>query len=102
MCSPRRSEKTPHDQEEDRAGEIKSYIDPYGNTLNLWWGNPEDAFISEEAEKTYDVIVKDKSGIAIGLEKIGFFPKEIDPMKCLRENAPFMLEAEKKLLREGQ
>ncbi|MFH1190781.1 MAG: hypothetical protein V1670_01105 [Candidatus Omnitrophota bacterium] len=79
-------------------GEIKIYIDPYGNTLNMWWGNSEEAFISEEAEKTYDVIVKDKKGISIGLEKIGFFPEEVDPLKYLKKKARFLLEAKKKLI----
>lgn len=80
------------------AGEIKIYIDPYGNTLNMWWGDPEDAFMSEEAEKTYDVIVKDRRGRPIGLEKIGFFPEEIDPVKHLSESAQFLLETKKKLI----
>ena len=80
------------------AGEIKIYIDPFGNTLNMWWGNPEESFISEEADKTYDVIVKDKRGKPIGLEKIGFFPEEIDPTKYLSERTPFLLEARKTLI----
>ena len=82
------------------AREIKIYIDPYGNTLNMWWGNPEDSFISEEAEKSYDVIVKDKRGKPIGLEKIGFFPEEIDPVKYLSKKAQFLLEARKRLIAE--
>jgi len=82
------------------AEEIRIYIDPWGNTLNMWWGNPEDSFISEEAENTYDVIVKDKRGKPIGLEKIGFFPEEIDPVKYLSKKAQFLLEARKKLTAE--
>lgn len=83
-----------------KKGEIKIYIDPYGNTLNMWWGNPEDSFISEEAEKTYDVIVKDKEGRPIGLEKIGFFPEEVDPLKYFKKKTGFLLEAKKKLIAE--
>ena len=80
------------------AKEMKIYIDPYGNTLNMWWGEPNDSFISEEAEKSCDVIVKDKKGKPIGLEKIGFFPAEVDPLKYLRKKTGFLLEAKKALL----
>ncbi len=80
------------------AKEMKIYIDPYGNTLNMWWGEPSDSFISEEAEKGCDVIVKDKKGKPIGLEKIGFFPTEVNPLKYLRKKAGFLLEAKKALI----
>lgn len=80
------------------SGKIRIYIDPYGNTLNMWWGNPKDSFISEEAEKTFDVIVKDKNDNSIGFEKIGFFPEEIDPIKYLKDKSQFLLEAKKKLI----
>ena len=78
---------------------IKIYIDPYGNTLNMWWGNPKDSVLSEEAEKSWDVICLDKNNRAIGLEKIGFFPQEIDPLKYLKEKASYLLEAKKELVR---
>ena len=80
------------------SGKIRIYIDPYGNTLNMWWGDPKDSFISEEAEKTFDVIVKDKNDNSIGFEKIGFFPEEIDPIKYLKDKSQFLLEAKKKLI----
>lgn len=79
---------------------IKIYIDPYGNTLNMWWDDPKKSHISEEAEQSFDVIVKDKKGRPIGLEKIGFFPAEIDPIKYLREKAKFLLEAKTRLIGE--
>ena len=65
---------------------IKIYLDPVGNTLNMWWGNPRDSVLSEEAEKSWDVICLNKAGQPIGLEKIGFFPRELDPLKSLRLN----------------
>ena len=49
---------------------IKIYIDPYGNTLNMWWDDPKKSYISEEAEHSFDVIIKDKKGKPIGFEKI--------------------------------
>lgn len=77
--------------------EIRVYIDPYGNTLNMWWDEPKNSFISEETKRSYDVIVKDKGGRPIGLEKIGFFPEEIDPIRYLKGKYKFLLEAHKKL-----
>lgn len=77
---------------------IKIYIDPYGNTLNMWWDDPKKSYISEEAEHSFDVIVKDKKNRVIGLEKIGFFPEEIDPIKYLREKAQFLLESKARLV----
>lgn len=66
--------------------DIKIYIDPIGNTLNMWWGDPKNSVSSEEAEESWDVICLDKKGKAIGLEKIGFFPKELDPVKYFKDN----------------
>lgn len=79
---------------------IKIYIDPYGNTLNMWWDDPKKSHISEEAEHSFDVIVKDKKGKVIGFEKIGFFPEEINPIKYLREKARFLLESKKRLIKK--
>ena len=79
-------------------GQIKVYIDPYGNTLNFWWGDPKDSHISEEAEDSFDVVVKNKHDQPIGFEKIGFFPKEIDPMIYLKDKMNFLLEAGDKLI----
>jgi hypothetical protein len=58
----------------------KIYLDPIGNTLNIWWGNPKDAHTSEEVDdpNRNDVIVKDKQGKPISLEIIGLFPKELN------------------------
>ena len=77
---------------------IKIYIDPYGNTLNFWWADPKKSFISEEAKDSFDVIVKDKKGVPIGFEKIGFFPKEIDPMAYIKNQMKFLLESNKQLV----
>lgn len=76
---------------------IKIYIDPYGNTLNFWWGKPGDSAYSQEAEDSWDVIVMDKNNRPIGFEKIGFFPKELDPVKYLKEQMQFLLETKERL-----
>lgn len=74
---------------------VKMLLDPIGNTLNIWWGKPKDASISEEAEVTNDVIVKNKKGQPIGLEIIGVFPKELNITRYLKlkTSSPFLLEA---------
>lgn len=77
--------------------EIKIYIDPYGNTLNMWWDDPAKAVISEEARTGLDVIVKDKNGRPIGFEKIGFFPHEVDPLQYLKGKGMYLLEAKASL-----
>jgi len=81
------------------AKKMRIYLDPYGNTLNIWWDDPGKAIISEEAGKSWDVLVKDKAGKYIGLEKIGFFPREVDPVKYLKEEIKMLLKGEARLIR---
>lgn len=71
---------------------VKIYIDPYGNTLNMWWDDPKKSCFSEEAEKSWDVIALDKNKRPIGLEKIGFFPEEIEPIKYLKNSLRMLLK----------
>jgi hypothetical protein len=66
-----------------RVNQFKVYIDPIGNTLNLWWDDPKKSVLSEEADQAWDVICLDKKGRRIGLKKIGFFPLELDPVEHL-------------------
>ncbi len=70
---------------------IKIFIDPYGNTLNLWWDDPKKSRFSKEAEHAWDVIALDKNKRPIGLEKIGFFPEELDPIKYLQKSIKTLL-----------
>ncbi len=59
---------------------VKIYIDPIGNTLNMWWGNPQDASTSDEVDEITrnDVLIKDKNGTPIGVEIIGLLPKDLN------------------------
>ncbi|MBU4511939.1 hypothetical protein KKD19_01670 [Patescibacteria group bacterium] len=68
----------------NKKKKIQIFIDPYGNTINVWWGNPKDSFISEEADDSWDVIAFNKKRVPIGFEKIGFFPDELDPMRYVK------------------
>ncbi len=79
---------------------VKIYFDPVGNTMNIWWGNPKDAYSSEEVDSLdrNDVIIKDKQGRPISIEIIGILPKELnvsERMKKLIKNkkTPFILSS---------
>lgn len=51
--------------------QIKVYYDQEGNTLTVWFGNPEDEYIVEETGEEV-VLMKDKSGNVIGFEKFNY------------------------------
>lgn len=79
---------------------VKIYFDPIGNTMNIWWGNPKDAYSSDEVDSLTrnDVIVKDKKGNPISIEIIGVLPKELnvsDKIVKLVEDkkSPFILSS---------
>lgn len=51
--------------------QVKVYYDPAGNTLTVWFGNPEDEYICEETGEEV-ILMKDKNGRVIGFEKLNF------------------------------
>ena len=51
--------------------QVKVYYDPAGNTLTIWFGNSADEDVAEEIDEEI-VLMKDKQGRVIGLEKINF------------------------------
>lgn len=59
---------------------VKVHHDPQGNTLTVWFGNPEDEY---EAEETGDevVLMKDKAGRVIGFEKLNFVTPQSDQLE---------------------
>lgn len=50
---------------------IKIYYDEIGNTLNVWFDNPQNEVISEEVGDEV-ILNKDKDGRVIGFEKLNF------------------------------
>ncbi len=50
---------------------IKVYYDQKGNTLTVWFGNPEDEYIVEETGDEV-LLMKDKNGKVIGFEKLNY------------------------------
>lgn len=51
--------------------QVSVYYDRTGNTLTVWFGNPEDEY---EVEETGDevLLMKDIQGKVIGFEKLNF------------------------------
>ena len=56
---------------------IRLYYDSKGNTLNVWFDNPNKEYVCEETGEEV-ILVKDKKGKVIGFEKLNFLlhPKE--------------------------
>lgn len=48
---------------------IKVYYNKEADTVDIWFGNPDDEFISEEAGEGI-ILKKNKDGIVIGIEKL--------------------------------
>ena len=58
---------------------VKVYHDRVGNTLVVWFGDPQTEY---EVEETGDevVLMKDKAGTVIGFEKLNFAPASSEPV----------------------
>jgi len=50
---------------------VRLYYDSKGNTLNIWFDNPQKEYICEETGEEV-ILVKDKRGKVIGFEKLNF------------------------------
>ena len=50
---------------------VKVFYDRQGNTLTVWFGNPQDEYICEETGEEV-ILMKDKSGRVIGFEKLNY------------------------------
>ena len=60
--------------------QVKVYYDRVGNTLTVWFGNPQDEF---EAEETGDevILMKNKEGAVIGFEKLNVSAVQSEPLR---------------------
>ncbi len=47
----------------------------FANTLDVWWGNPQDEEIAEETSEEV-ILKKDKQGRVIGFEKLNYLPPD--------------------------
>lgn len=50
---------------------VKVYYDRQGNTLTVWFGDPQEEYICEETGEEV-ILMKDKAGRVIGFEKLNF------------------------------
>ena len=51
--------------------QVRVYYDQEGNTLTVWFGNPNDEAVAEETGEEV-ILMKDKSGNVIGFENLNY------------------------------
>ena len=51
--------------------QIKVFHDQTGNTLTVWFGEPQDEYVCEETGDEV-ILMKDRGGKVIGFEKLNF------------------------------
>jgi len=64
--------------------QVKVYYDPVGNTLTVWFGDPQEEFIGEETGEEV-ILMKDRAGRVIGFEKINFLAVKPDQLRVAFE-----------------
>jgi uncharacterized protein YuzE len=64
--------------------QVKVYYDRIGNTLTVWFGNPEDEVEVEETGEEM-ILMKDKQGRVIGFEKLNFLLGQAIPFRVAFE-----------------
>jgi uncharacterized protein YuzE len=66
--------------------EVKVYYDPIGNTLTVWFGNPQDEYNCEETGDEV-ILMKDRNGQVIGFEKLNYALPSATNLKISFETA---------------
>lgn len=66
--------------------EVKVYYDPIGNTLTVWFGNPQDEYNCEETGDEV-ILMKDQLGQVIGFEKLNYTLPSASNLKISFETA---------------
>ena len=51
--------------------QVRVYYDQEGNTLTVWFGNPNDEAVAEETGEEV-ILMMDKSGNVIGFENLNY------------------------------
>ncbi len=51
--------------------DLRIYHDPSGETLTIWFGDPDSEYMCEETGAEV-IIMKDRSGMAIGIEVLNY------------------------------
>jgi hypothetical protein len=63
---------------------VKVFYDRTGNTLTVWFGNPQDEHICEETGDEV-ILMKDRAGRVIGFEKLNFSIAESEQVRVAFE-----------------
>ena len=74
------------DEEKKSANmaQIKLFYDKAGNTLTVWFADPQEEYICEETGDEV-ILMKDKSGRVIGFEKLNFSIAEPEQLRVAFE-----------------
>ena len=64
--------------------QVKVYYDSEGNTLTVWFGEPANEYVAEETGEEI-VLMKDRDGKVIGVEKLNFTGQSGDAIKVAFE-----------------
>ncbi|MCS7305404.1 MAG: DUF2283 domain-containing protein [Thermoguttaceae bacterium] len=64
--------------------QLTVYFDPVGQTLTVWFGDPQQEYICEETGEEV-VLMKDRSGRVIGFEKLHFSASDAEPWQVVFE-----------------
>ena len=67
--------------------QVKVFYDEVGNTLTVWFGNPQEEYICEETGDEV-ILMKDKAGKVIGFEKLNFSIPQSESLRVALETAP--------------
>ena len=64
--------------------DVRVYYDQVGNTLTVWFGDPQNESVCEETGDEV-VLIKDKAGQVIGFEKLNLSVGPLQPMRVAFE-----------------
>jgi len=64
--------------------EVKVFFDAEANTLTIWFGDPKQEYICEETGDEV-VLMKDRAGHVIGIERLNFSPSDATPVRVAFE-----------------
>jgi uncharacterized protein YuzE len=64
--------------------QVKVYYDKVGNTLTVWFDDPQKEYICEETGEEV-ILMKDQGGRVIGFEKLNFTAIETEQLQVAFE-----------------
>ena len=60
--------------------QVRVFYDRVGNTLTVWFGDPQDEYICQETGDEV-ILMKDRTGRVIGFEKLNFSVPASEPLR---------------------